>query len=41
VTLPSVDADITAKVELLMRGDKTARGMIRESRKCAQIIPTN
>jgi len=26
VTLPSVDADITAKVELLMRGDKTARG---------------
>src|SRR6202166_2103382 len=26
VTLPSVDADITAKVELLMRADKTARG---------------
>ena len=26
VALPSVDADITAKVELLMRADKTARG---------------
>src|SRR6202142_160058 len=26
VTLPSVDADITAKVELLMRADQTARG---------------
>jgi TldD protein len=26
VTLPSVDADITAKVELLMRADRTARG---------------
>ena len=25
VTLPSVDADLTAKVELLMRGDRTAR----------------
>src|SRR5208282_6262904 len=25
VALPSVDADIAAKVELLMRGDKTAR----------------
>src|SRR5579862_9513587 len=26
VTLPSVDAEITAKVELLMRADRTARG---------------
>jgi len=26
VTLPSVDAEITAKVELVMRGDKAARG---------------
>jgi TldD protein len=26
VALPSVDADLTAKVELLMRADKTARG---------------
>src|SRR5260370_41841037 len=26
VALPSVDADITAKVELLMRADRTARG---------------
>ena len=26
VAVPSVDADITAKVELLMRADKTARG---------------
>ncbi len=26
VTLPSVDADMTAKVELLMRADQTARG---------------
>ncbi len=29
VTLPSVDADITAKVELLMRADRTARGPAR------------
>src|SRR5499427_1655359 len=26
VTLPSVDAEITAKVELVMRADKAARG---------------
>ena len=26
MTLPSVDADITAKVELLMRADRAARG---------------
>src|SRR6202453_1067829 len=35
VALPSVDADLTAKVELLMRADKTARGYdprIREVR---------
>ena len=41
VTLPSVDAEITAKVELVMRADKPREATIRALRKCAPAMPTN
>ena len=41
VTLPSVDAEITAKVELVMRADAWRAPMIRASRKFVPAIPTS
>ena len=41
ITLPSVDAEITAKVELVMRADKPPAPTIRESRKSAPATATN